>query len=363
MIAFTGAGPLISTTTIKLWVCVCVCVCNVKKGVSDLSLSPLHNCWRPCEYCAAVLKVSSQEERTWRVYCVNRQKTDTQTPTRWPLCLISGITRTYSNLHVSTSSSAVLIDSWVLSRECHQQEVVFTPALQTDWSWLGERFHTLIRRCSWCHDRHVMCLFLLHVCTYWELVARYPTLKYIFLNLFHFNSHWANTSVCAENDAAPRSFNGACCWRRRFLLVWYFHLPAVLNFIWIGMKRSGEDAVFFCRHILTLFFTLLMYAVFFFLLLLAVFRDLKVPQEKGWDLSISPRIYMQRAKNINQAADALHIRSLLIWQGSDNVGNKSHGGFWRNRPMCGNCLDVVEAHTCTFGKIKTGFCSQWNWTN
>lgn len=64
---------------------------------------------------------------------------------------------------------------------------------------------------------------------------------------FLLNSHWANTSVCVERAAAPctaNAFNGACCWRHTCLLVWYYHLPAVLNFIWIGMKRSGKGMCF-----------------------------------------------------------------------------------------------------------------------
>lgn len=145
-------------------------------------------------------------------------------------------------------------------------------------------------------------------------VIFYIKVLFFFLD-FLLNPHWANTPVCAERAATPcaaNSFNGACCWRHRCLLVWYYHLPAVLNFIWIGMKRSGKGVC--CRHVLTL--------VFFFFLV--SFCSLISDMQKWLDImfyifyatlcllglnllwkskrvcSGSPRIRMQRAENINR---------------------------------------------------------------
>ena len=77
----------------------------------------------------------------------------------------------------------------------------------------------------------------------WEGVGRFSTLKCVF---FFYNScsipteqtlqfvqrelqHLARQTLLTEHVAGGTV---AC--------VWYYHLPAVLNFIWIGMKRSGR---------------------------------------------------------------------------------------------------------------------------
>lgn len=69
------------------------------------------------------------------------------------------------------------------------------------------------------------------ISTRWESVARFSTLKNIFRVLVQF----PRSKRSSLGAAAPR---GVRCWRRRCLLVWYHHLPAVLNFIWIEMKKE-----------------------------------------------------------------------------------------------------------------------------
>lgn len=69
------------------------------------------------------------------------------------------------------------------------------------------------------------------ISTRWESVARFSTLKSIFRVLVQF----PRSKRSSLGAAVPR---GVRCWRRRCLLVWYHHLPAVLNFIWIEMKKE-----------------------------------------------------------------------------------------------------------------------------
>lgn len=69
------------------------------------------------------------------------------------------------------------------------------------------------------------------ISTRWESVARFSTLKNIFRVLVQF----PRSKRSSLGAAAPR---GVRCWRRRCLLLWYHHLPAVLNFIWIEMKKE-----------------------------------------------------------------------------------------------------------------------------
>lgn len=117
-------------------------------------------------------------------------------------------------------------------------------------------------------------------------------------------------SVCAERAVAPcaaNSFNGACCWRHRCLLVWYYHLPAVLNFIWIEMKRSGKG-VHWQTYLNPSFFppphsnfrhAKWLDIVFYTSTLPCALWDLHWKRERG--SRISPRIRMQRAEDINQS--------------------------------------------------------------
>lgn len=199
----------------------------------------------------------------------------------------------------------------------------------------------------------------------WEGVGRFSTLKCVFLQ-FLFNSHWANTSVCAERAAAPlaaKSFNGACCWRHRCLLVWYYHLPAVLNFIWIGMKRSGRR----CSLADVYLKPRLFFFSFHILISDAKWLDIvfytSIPQCAFWDLTFFgkgrettafPQGYACRGQKTS-ISHTLHVGSLLIWQGLSNWSRiEWDEAFCRREAHCWSGILVVSMLKDAFMKKISG---------
>lgn len=131
----------------------------------------------------------------------------------------------------------------------------------TNWAWLSLHNCTLM----WYNSRRYSRYSQIASGTVTHVLSGKLLCWEGILKIFNFEVNFQSSSlipteqtlqfVRSERAVAPceaNSFNAACCWRRHCLLVWYFHLPADLNFVWVGIKKD-RGKVRVARRILTPF--------------------------------------------------------------------------------------------------------------